>query len=119
AGSPTGMAILILLVTRVSRALPSCPRRPASSIHRISREPQQSRRLLDHTLSRMVTAGYRMQPCLQPRHQRSVDHIGHALAADRFNRLVDLVEAEPVSGDELQREALGGKLLQRQLAGLV
>src|SRR5262249_29450557 len=56
---------------------------------------------------------------LHPRHQRGVDHVRHALAADRLDRLVDLVEAEAVRRHQLQREALRRKLRQSELAGLV
>src|ERR1044071_1478 len=56
---------------------------------------------------------------LQPRHQRSVDHVRHAFAADRLDCLVDLVQAEAMRCHELQRKALRGKLLQRELAGAV
>src|SRR5215813_14347545 len=56
---------------------------------------------------------------LQPRHQRRVDHVRHALAADRADREVDVLEAEAVRGHELEREALGGELRERKLAGLV
>src|SRR5262249_28450796 len=44
---------------------------------------------------------------------------GYALAADRADGEVDILEAEFVGGDLLQREALGGDLRQRQLACLV
>ena len=54
-----------------------------------------------------------------PRHQRGVDHVRHALAADRLDREVDVLQPEAVRRHQLQREALRGELLQRQLAGLV
>src|SRR5258706_5582140 len=55
----------------------------------------------------------------RPRHQRGVDHVRHALAADRADGEVDVLEPELVSGDELEREALRRQLLQGKLAGLV
>src|SRR5689334_23822931 len=58
-------------------------------------------------------------PKSQPWHQRSVDHIGHALAADRADREINFVEAEAMGGDEFERKALGGKLGQRELAGFI
>src|SRR5262245_62695689 len=48
-----------------------------------------------------------------------MDHVGHALAADRADREIDVLEAEAVRGHELEREALGGELRERKLAGLV
>src|SRR5262249_2666172 len=55
---------------------------------------------------------------LEPGHQRGVDHIRHALAADRADGEVDVLEPELVRGDQLQREPLRRQLLERQLAGL-
>ena len=57
--------------------------------------------------------------CLQPGHQRGVDHVRHALPADRLDREVHVLQAEAMRGDLLQREALRGELRQRQLAGAV
>ncbi len=44
---------------------------------------------------------------------------GHALVADRADGEIDILQAEAVRGDELEREALGGKLRQSELAGSV
>src|SRR6266540_1625120 len=55
----------------------------------------------------------------EPRHQRGVDHVRHALAADRLDGEVDVLEPELVGRHQLQREALGRQLLQSELAGLV
>src|SRR5580704_6308613 len=41
----------------------------------------------------------------QPRHEGGVDHIRHALPAHRFDGAVDVIEAEAVGGDQLQRKA--------------
>src|SRR6185312_3430853 len=38
---------------------------------------------------------------LQPRHQRGVDYVRHAFAADRLDRLVDIVQSEPVRRHQL------------------
>src|SRR5436190_14271522 len=54
-----------------------------------------------------------------PWHQRSVDHVRHAFVADRADREVDVLQAEFVRGDQLQRESLRRDLLECQLAGLV
>src|SRR5665213_779356 len=54
-----------------------------------------------------------------PRHQRGVDHVRHALAADRLDRLVHLVQPKPVRRHQFQRKALRGQLLQRQFASPV
>src|SRR5882672_2862047 len=48
-----------------------------------------------------------------------MDHVGHAVPADRLDREIDVLQPEPVGGDLLQRKALGGELRQRELAGLV
>src|SRR6516162_924607 len=48
-----------------------------------------------------------------------MDHVGDALATDRADGEVDLVEPEAVGRDQFEREALGGKLRQGKLAGLV
>jgi hypothetical protein len=48
-----------------------------------------------------------------------VADVRHALAADRADGEVDVLQAEAVRGDLLQREALRGELLQRELARLV
>src|SRR5688572_5973695 len=50
---------------------------------------------------------------------RDVDHVRLALAADRLQRPVDLLETEGVGDCLLQREAVRGELLQRELARLV
>src|ERR1700693_3114501 len=55
----------------------------------------------------------------QPRHQRSVDHVRYAIAADRSDGEVDIVEPEAVGGDELERKALRRQLRQSKLASLV
>src|SRR6185437_9479590 len=55
----------------------------------------------------------------QPGHQRGVDDVGNPLPADRFDGGVDVLEPEPMRGDELERETLGGELCQSELAGLV
>src|SRR4029079_8779564 len=57
----------------------------------------------------------------EPRHQRRVDHVGHAarLVADRLDGEIHVLQRKAVGRDLLQREALGGDLLERQLAGLV
>src|SRR5262245_30797730 len=54
-----------------------------------------------------------------PRRYRDVDHVRLALAGHRFERPVDLVQAEGVGDRLLQREAVRGELLQRELAGTV
>src|SRR5258706_8053488 len=54
-----------------------------------------------------------------PGHQRGVDHVWDALAADRLDREVDVLQGEAVGRDPLERESLRGELLQRQLARLV
>src|ERR1700733_451431 len=41
-----------------------------------------------------------------PRHQRGVNDIRQAVAADRSDGEVDVVEPEPVRGDEFERKAL-------------
>src|SRR3954469_7603945 len=56
---------------------------------------------------------------LQPGHQRRMDHIRHAVPADRLDREIDVLEREAVRGDLLEREALRRELRQRQLARLV
>src|SRR5262245_16821796 len=53
-----------------------------------------------------------------PGHERGVDHVRNTLAADRPDGKVHIFEAEPVGRDFLQREALRGKLRQRELARL-
>src|SRR5262249_10521127 len=53
-----------------------------------------------------------------PRHKRGVDHIGHALAADGPDGEIHVLEPEFVGRDLLQREALRGKLRERELARL-
>src|SRR5262245_55295938 len=53
---------------------------------------------------------------LFPRQQRGVDHVRHALAADRADREIDVLQSEPVGGDLLQREALRCDLFQGELA---
>src|SRR5262245_59372262 len=54
-----------------------------------------------------------------PRHQRGMDHVRHALATDRLDRKVDVVEPEAMGRDLLQRKAVRGELFERKLAGLV
>src|SRR5687767_14954338 len=56
---------------------------------------------------------------LQPGHQRGVDDVRNALAADRLDRQVHVLQRETVGGDFLQREALRGELRERELARLV
>src|SRR5437588_1845004 len=56
---------------------------------------------------------------LEPGHQRRVDHVRHAVPADRPYGEVHVLEAEAMRGDLLQRKAPGCQLRQRQLAGLV
>src|SRR5436305_221291 len=53
----------------------------------------------------------------QPRHQRGMDHVLHAFAADRLDRQIDILQSKPVSRHKLQRKPLGGKLRERKLAG--
>src|ERR1700751_4302923 len=53
---------------------------------------------------------------LLPRHQRGVDHVLHAFAADRADREVDVLEAEAVRRHELERETFRSELRQRELA---
>src|SRR5207249_2694649 len=54
-----------------------------------------------------------------PGHERRVDHVLYALAADRSDREVHVLEPEPVRRHQLQRKPLRGKLRERKLAGLV
>src|SRR6266436_4206656 len=56
---------------------------------------------------------------LLPRHERGVDHVRHALAADRADREVHVLEREAVGRDLLQRKALGCELRESELAGPV
>src|SRR5262249_53261718 len=65
-----------------------------------------------------MTPAVRIRPALHPRHQRGVDHIRHAFAADRLDGEIDVLESELVGGYQLKREALGGQLLQRELTRL-
>src|SRR6516165_8276411 len=58
-------------------------------------------------------------PDLQPRHQRSVDHVRHAFASDRADGEIDLVEPETLGRNQLERETLRSKLRQSEFAGLV
>src|SRR5262245_36241143 len=54
-----------------------------------------------------------------PRHQRCVDHVGHALAADRFDGEVDILQAEAMRGDEIKWKAPRRELCERKLARFV
>ena len=45
-----------------------------------------------------------------PRYWRGVGNVGHAFAADRPDRKIDVVESEAVRGEEFRRVALRGKL---------
>src|SRR4029077_6250374 len=55
---------------------------------------------------------------LLPGYERRVDHIGHALAAHRPDGEIHVFQPESVGCDLLQREALRGKLRERELARL-
>src|SRR5216117_624394 len=56
---------------------------------------------------------------LLPGHERGVDHVRHALAADRADGEVHVLQPEAVGGDFLQRKTLRGELSEGELAGLV
>src|SRR6201982_3670148 len=55
---------------------------------------------------------------LLPGNERRVDHIGHALAAHRPDGEIHVLAPEFVGRDLLEREALRGKLRERELARL-
>src|SRR5687768_14094002 len=55
---------------------------------------------------------------LFPRHEGSVDHIRHTLAADRSDGKVDVSQSKRVGRDLFQRKTLRRKLLQGQFARL-
>src|SRR5262245_50184128 len=54
-----------------------------------------------------------------PWQQRRMDHIRHALPADRFDGERSILQAEAVGGDLFEREPAGGDLLERQFAGTI
>src|SRR5258706_11343196 len=55
---------------------------------------------------------------LLPRHQGCVNHVLDALATDRANGEVHVLQAELVGRDQLQWESFGGELLKGKLACL-
>ena len=48
-----------------------------------------------------------------------MDRAGRSLAADGFDRVVDLRQSERVRHHQLEREAMRGELMQRELHGAV
>src|SRR5262245_48087399 len=64
-----------------------------------------------------------MQPLsklkLFPRHQRRMNHIRNAMAANGADREIHIFQSKCVRGDLLERNTLGSKLLERKFAGLV
>src|SRR6266849_3108380 len=67
---------------------------------------------------RHLSRGYDSTVYLLPRHQRRVNHILDALAADRANSEVHILQAEFVGRHQLQRKTFGGELRQGKLARL-
>src|SRR6516165_6208156 len=54
-----------------------------------------------------------------PRHERGVDHVGHALPTDRLDREIDVLEPELVRGHLLQGKAVRCELRERKLTGAI
>src|SRR5262249_37198740 len=101
AGSPAAMAIRVLSRMRghpasISAASHRCARGPFTSTGKAKRGCRRAR----------------------PRQERSVDHVGDALAAHRLDGEIHVFEPESVGRDLLQREALRGKLREGELARL-
>src|SRR5689334_9105506 len=67
---------------------------------------------------RMPEDSLQSRIALQPGHERGVDDVGHALAADGADREIHVLQSEAVGRDSLQREALRGDLRERELARL-
>src|SRR5207237_2888005 len=51
-----------------------------------------------------------------PRKKRGVDHVRHAMATDRLDRQIYILQSEPVRRDLFQRKPFGCNLLECELA---